>query len=282
MARIKAKPMNRLPIAPPAQIPNKNGFRATPPPPTTATYDPSTAAYAAATQQRFVYANGASLPGSVPYGGQVMFVSIFSMLLFCFIHIKNYWQKSTQPFPQQQFYPGLMHHQWSAAPPPTGQNYYELSSVFSANGLAPQVSFATTKPHSNNNNTSSSSSNNRFNNNHRANVRNKRTPNHDHRQQQQQQQQQEQQIIVTDLGSQKSYIDLTPKLVASSLEQYSRISVIRTALSNQIGQNESSSYADLSMENFYQEKPMDFSPKNKFTNGNTGGFEMGRNFTMVS
>lgn len=64
MARIKAKPMNRLPIAPPVQIPNKNGFRATPPPPV---YDPATA-FAAATQQRYVYANGAALPqGTVPY-----------------------------------------------------------------------------------------------------------------------------------------------------------------------------------------------------------------------
>lgn len=75
MARIKAKPMNRLPIAPPVQLPNKNGFRATPPP---AVYDHTTAAYAAATQQRYVYANNpASLSQStVPYSGQVVFVSI--------------------------------------------------------------------------------------------------------------------------------------------------------------------------------------------------------------
>lgn len=109
-----------------------------------------------------------------------------------------------------------------------------------------------------------------------------------HQQQQQYQQQQEQpQIIVTDLGSQKSYIDLTPKLVASSLEQYSRISVIRTALSNQIGEQndgiDASSYGDLAMDSFYQEKPMDFSPKNKFNSASSGArFEMGRNYTMVS
>ncbi len=62
--------MNRLPIAPPVQIPNKNGFRATPPPPV---YDPAT--YATA-QPRYVYTNGAIPQGTVPsYNGQVMFVS---------------------------------------------------------------------------------------------------------------------------------------------------------------------------------------------------------------
>lgn len=61
--------MNRLPIAPPVQIPNKNGFRATPPPPV---YDPTT--YATA-QPRYVYTNGAIPQGTVPYSGQVMFVS---------------------------------------------------------------------------------------------------------------------------------------------------------------------------------------------------------------
>lgn len=71
MARIKAKPMNRIPLAPPVQLPNKNGFRATPPP----VYDAATA-YAAATQQRYMYANNASLSQTtVPYSGQVMFVS---------------------------------------------------------------------------------------------------------------------------------------------------------------------------------------------------------------
>lgn len=47
-----------------------------------------------------------------------------------------------QPFQQQpSYYPGLV-QTWAPAPPP-GQNYYELSNVFSANGLAPQVPYAT-------------------------------------------------------------------------------------------------------------------------------------------
>lgn len=72
MARIKAKPMNRLPMAS-VQIPNKPGFAPTPPPPV---FDP-TAAFAAA-QPRFSYAaNGATISqGTVAYGGQMhMFVS---------------------------------------------------------------------------------------------------------------------------------------------------------------------------------------------------------------
>lgn len=58
---------------------------------------------------------------------------------------------------------------WPPAPPP-GQNYYELSSVFSANGLTPQVSYGAAKPHVP-----------RYNiNNPRPNIRNKRIT-HDHR-----------------------------------------------------------------------------------------------------
>lgn len=71
MARIKAKPMNRPPMTP-VQMPiNKNGYR-TPPP---AVFDPAVTAFTP--QQRFVYANGASLPqGTVSYSGQVpIFVS---------------------------------------------------------------------------------------------------------------------------------------------------------------------------------------------------------------
>lgn len=75
--------MNRLPIASTLPIPNKNGYRVTPPPP--AVYDPTAAAaYANANhhQSRFVYANGTALPqGSVPYAGQMVFVSI--PFLFC-------------------------------------------------------------------------------------------------------------------------------------------------------------------------------------------------------
>lgn len=77
MARIKAKPMShRIPMTP-VQMPIKNGYRTTPPP---GVYDPS-AAYTA--QQRFVYSNGASIPqGTVPYTGQVMFVSISKYFIF--------------------------------------------------------------------------------------------------------------------------------------------------------------------------------------------------------
>lgn len=68
MARIKAKPMNRLPIPPVTAV--KNGFRATPPP--TAVYDP--AAYPPG-QQRFIYANGT--PGQpVAAYNQVIYVSM--------------------------------------------------------------------------------------------------------------------------------------------------------------------------------------------------------------
>lgn len=76
MARIKAKPMNRLPIAPVAGVPMKNGFRSTPPP---TVFDPATAFTA---QQRFIYPNGAAtIPPNVPpppfAGGQVhMIVSV--------------------------------------------------------------------------------------------------------------------------------------------------------------------------------------------------------------
>ena len=71
MARIKAKPMNRMPLPPvPAMgAAMKNGYR-TPP---TAMYDPN--AYQG--QQRFLYTNGSSIPPSVSYGNQVhVYVSI--------------------------------------------------------------------------------------------------------------------------------------------------------------------------------------------------------------
>lgn len=66
MARIKAKPMNRLPMPPvPAMgAAMKNGYR-TPP---AALYDPN--AYQGS-QQRFLYTNGSSIPPSVSYGNQV-------------------------------------------------------------------------------------------------------------------------------------------------------------------------------------------------------------------
>lgn len=70
--------MNRIPIAGAGPIPNKNGYRVTPPPPTV--YDPAAAAaYANANHQRFMY-NGQSMPqGTVPYSGQMVFVSIFQI-----------------------------------------------------------------------------------------------------------------------------------------------------------------------------------------------------------
>lgn len=74
MARIKAKPMNRLPMAP-VQIPAKPGFAPTPPPPV---FDPNATTFTS-NQPRFTYAtNGATLSqGTVAYGGQVhMIVSV--------------------------------------------------------------------------------------------------------------------------------------------------------------------------------------------------------------
>lgn len=74
MARIKAKPMNRLPIPPVPGV--KNGFRSTPP--QTAMYDPSTFPPG---QQRFVYANGTpGPPGSVSYANQVQLYVSFIYL----------------------------------------------------------------------------------------------------------------------------------------------------------------------------------------------------------
>lgn len=73
MARIKAKPMNRLSIPPVTGV--KNGFRATPPP--TAVYDPASFPPG---QQRFIYANGT--PGQpVTYPNQV---HLFVSMSFCY------------------------------------------------------------------------------------------------------------------------------------------------------------------------------------------------------
>ncbi|CAH1155731.1 unnamed protein product [Phaedon cochleariae] len=111
MARIKAKPMNRLPTMPAAaaavaatgvNVGVKNGYRSTPPP--TAVYDP--AAYPPG-QQRFIYANGT--PGQPVAYNQVIYPS----------------------YQQQQFYA-------SVAWPPSATGYFDISSVFQVNGLAPQ------------------------------------------------------------------------------------------------------------------------------------------------
>ncbi|XP_017774776.1 PREDICTED: uncharacterized protein LOC108561383 isoform X3 [Nicrophorus vespilloides] len=112
MARIKAKPMNRLPIPPVAAAAAgtvvKNGFRATPPP--AAVYDP--AAFPPGGQQRFIYtANGT--PGqSVSYTNQVHHVY--------------------PPYQQQQYFTSMM--PWHAA-----GAYYDINQVFQMNGLAPQT-----------------------------------------------------------------------------------------------------------------------------------------------
>ncbi|XP_018323017.1 la-related protein CG11505 isoform X2 [Agrilus planipennis] len=110
MARIKAKPMNRMPIAPPIPSAFKNGYRVTPPP--TAVYDP--AAFPPG-QQRFIFANGT--PGqSVTYPNQV--------------HVYSPYHQQQQP----PFYTSVV-QAW-----PTGAaGYYDISSVFQVNGLAPQT-----------------------------------------------------------------------------------------------------------------------------------------------
>ena len=84
MARIKAKPMNRLPLPPVSGGglgPMKNGYR-TPP----AAYDPNAGPFQPpppnpGAQQRFLYTNGSSIPPTVNYGNQVhVYVSIFFLI----------------------------------------------------------------------------------------------------------------------------------------------------------------------------------------------------------
>lgn len=64
-----------------------------------------------------------------------------------------------------------------------------------------------------------------------------------------------QQSIFLDAGSKKSYMDLTSS--KNEAEPYPRISVIRSVCS------QSSNYEQCQF-GYYQEKPVDFSPKNKF------------------
>ncbi|XP_024220323.1 la-related protein Larp4B isoform X2 [Bombus impatiens] len=111
MARIKAKPMNRLPIPAVASVGGiKNGYRTTPPPPPV--YDPNS--YTAG-QQRFLYTNGTTMPQTTmpPYANQV--------------HVYH------QPF----YPPGMM--PWGPASPA----YFDMSGVF-MNGITPHNTF---KPH---------------------------------------------------------------------------------------------------------------------------------------
>ncbi|XP_071644148.1 uncharacterized protein Larp4b isoform X3 [Temnothorax longispinosus] len=106
MARIKAKPMNRLPMPTVAGVSGiKNGYRTPPPPPV---YDPSS--YTAG-QQRFLYTNGTTMPQTTmpAYANQVVY---------------------------QPFYPaGMM--PWG----PTSPAYFEMSNVFTMNGITPHNTF---------------------------------------------------------------------------------------------------------------------------------------------
>ncbi|XP_076172164.1 la-related protein 4B isoform X1 [Ptiloglossa arizonensis] len=111
MARIKAKPMNRLPIPAVAGVGGiKNGYRTPPPPPV---YDPNS--YTAG-QQRFLYPNGTTMPQTSmpPYANQV--------------HLYH------QPF----YHAGIM--SWGPASPA----YFDMSGVFTMNGITPHSTF---KPH---------------------------------------------------------------------------------------------------------------------------------------
>ncbi|XP_054274575.1 la-related protein 4-like [Macrosteles quadrilineatus] len=114
MARIKAKPMNRLPIPPvvSAMGTMKNGYRPPPAATTAPAFDPSTAF--PPTQQRFI-SNGSYLPSQLNYGSPVQIYT----------------------FQQQPFYSTGMIPHWGSSPA-----YFEFGSVFSVNGLAPQTPFA--------------------------------------------------------------------------------------------------------------------------------------------
>lgn len=65
-----------------------------------------------------------------------------------------------------------------------------------------------------------------------------------------------QECIILDVGSKKSYIDLTES--KATVEPYPRISVIRTVGSQSPPALKSDQFE------FYQEKPVDFSPKHKY------------------
>lgn len=64
MARIKAKPMARLPMGPVGGVPamKSGNFKSTPPPPV---FDPAAAGFTP--PQRYVYTNGPTIPGPVSY-----------------------------------------------------------------------------------------------------------------------------------------------------------------------------------------------------------------------
>ncbi|XP_014294677.1 la-related protein Larp4B isoform X3 [Halyomorpha halys] len=123
MARIKAKPMNRLPLPPGigGGMGLKNGYRTPPAPASTGpgVFDPSPFSQPA---QRYLYSNGSSLPHNVNFPSQVQ------------IYVSGFQQ-------HQPFYPPSMLPTWG----PTSPAYFDIGSVFSVNGLAPQGPF--TKSH---------------------------------------------------------------------------------------------------------------------------------------
>ena len=88
MARIKAKPMNRLPIPSVAGVGGmKNGYRTPPPPPV---YDPS--GYPPG-QQRFLYTNGTTMPQTTmpPYPNQVhLYVSRILFIITIHKNIRKF------------------------------------------------------------------------------------------------------------------------------------------------------------------------------------------------
>lgn len=86
-----------------------------------------------------------------------------------------------------------------------------------------------------------------------------------------------QECIFLDAGSKKSYIDLTESKASS--EPYPRISVIRT-----VGAQSPSATKTEPFE-FYQEKPVDFSPKHKYkvdyTNNSTKNLSLSNQYTTM-
>lgn len=121
MARIKAKPMNRMPMnnsnqgsssssggAPAGQgVQPKNGFRSPPVFEATRTFPPT-----------MVYTNGSSA-STLNYPNPVQII---------------YPTQQQTPQPAFGYNPHILH--W-----PAGQPYYDIGSVFTVNGLAPQSPF---------------------------------------------------------------------------------------------------------------------------------------------
>lgn len=136
MARIKTKPLQRLPMGG-GGAPSKNGYRGTPPAAAAAAaaaavagatatiaFDPNTAATYAPT--RFVYPAGVQAPHAAQYGSQLLISPFQQPALYPSFVAAPTWPQATATA--------------AAAPPPQhGQNFYDLN-IFQANGLAPQVS----------------------------------------------------------------------------------------------------------------------------------------------